>query len=161
MRLFKDVFQMLIVLLVMFLISACGGTSMLCSVPEAENSVICSLSKEINTTPEMISQTLMVANIAAMEADAYTARRADKFINGLITEISDVRKLGKEVSYLDVVNYIQTKFDVLPVRVQTLFVVVNPAGLYEQRITIPLTDYDFELILRHLQRQKNILKAYM
>lgn len=161
---FKNGFKitgLIMVFMLILILSACGSKSMLCSVPEAENSVVCELSKKMNTTPEMISQTLMVANIGAMEADAYTAKRANVFVDKIIAEISEVRKLGKSVSYLDAINYIQTKFDVLPRKVQTLFVIVNPAGLYDQNITIPLTDYDYELLLRHLQKQKDILKAYM
>ena len=145
--------------LILMVMSGCASNSMLCTVPEATDSVICNLSTKLKTTPGVISQTLQVANLGALEANIYTARQADKFIDTLIADIQGIK--GKEITYLDAVNYINDKFNVLPPRIQAVFIIINPAGLASQTIKMPLTNYDFELLLRHLQKQKDIIKMYL
>ena len=158
---FMDICKLLMIFTLLILVSSCATTSQLCNVSEAKNSVVCELSSKLKTTPEMISQSLQIANFGALEGDLYTAQQANDFINRMIEDIKEVQSLGKEVSYLDMVNYINRKFDLLSPRIQAVFVLINPAGLAGQSITIPLTDYDFELLLRHLYKQKNLIKVYL
>lgn len=146
---------------ILFFISACATTSQICLVPEAQNSVVCELSGKLRTTPEIISQSLQVANFGALEANIYTAKSADKFLDEIIVDIKNIQEMGKQISYLDAINYIDGKFKLLPSRVKAVFVLMNPAGLASQGIKQPLTDYDFELILRHLQKQKDLVKVYL
>lgn len=148
-------------ILVIMLLTGCATTSQLCLVPEAENSVICKLSKKVKTTPEAISQTLKVANIIAMETNVYTAQQADKFIDRLIEEVQNMQNLGSEVTYMNIVKYIDGEFSLLPPKVQVVFEVMNTEGLLSQTIEMPLTQYDFELLLRHLQKQKELIKIYL
>jgi hypothetical protein len=140
---------------------ACSSASFLCSVPEAEGSAVCALSEKLHTTPEIISQSLQVANLGALEADLYTARQANEFIDKIIADIEDIKAMGKKISYLQAINYIDSKFKVLPARVKAVFVIMNPAGLAGQSISQPLTDYDFELLTKHLKIQKDIIGVYL
>jgi len=150
-----------LIIMILILMAGCATNSQLCTVPEAQNSVVCELSTKLHTTPEMISQTLLVANMGALEADVYTAQQANKFVDDLISEIENFRKLGKTISYIDAIRYIDSKFKILPARVQAVFVIMNPAGLSDQVINLPLTDYDFDLLLRHLNKEKQIISVYL
>jgi hypothetical protein len=143
------------------LFAGCGTKSMLCDVPEAENSVICKLSQKMNTTPGIISQSLLVANFGALEADLYTAQKANEFIDKIINDIEELRALGRTITYIGAINYIDGKYKVLPDKIKAVFVLINPAGLADKNIKMPLTDYDFELILRHLNKQKQIIQVYL
>ena len=156
----KKELQVLSVLFVLVMFAGCGTTSMLCSVPEADGSVICELSKKINTTPEAISQSLKIANAGAMELDVYDAYEAEKFVDKIISEIQEVQKMGKEVSYREAIEYIRGIYSKLPERVQLIFEIASPDMLSQNLIEIPLTDYDFKLLLDHLNNQKNIINMY-
>lgn len=150
-----------IVILFCLIMAGCGTKSVICDVPEAQNSVICALSQKMNTSPEMISQSLLVANFGALEADLYTARQANEFVDRIINDIEELRALGKTISYIGAINYIDGKLKALPVKVKAVFVMVNPVGLADKNIKMPLTDYDFELLLRHLNKQKQIIQVYL
>jgi hypothetical protein len=158
---FEKALMVCMILLLGLIISACATTSQLCTVPEAQGSVVCELSGKLKTTPEMISQTLQVANLGAMATNIYTAQSADNFIDDMIKDISEIRDMGKQISYLDAINYIDNKLNLLPKNVKAVFLLIDTAGLTTQGIKQPLTGYDFELILRHLQKQKEIVKAYI
>ena len=150
-----------LIMIICWVMLGCSTKSMLCDIPEAENSVICALSQKMNTTPEMISQSLLVANFGALEADLYTAQKANEFVDKIINDIGELRALGRTITYIGAINYIDGKFKVLPDKVEAVFVLINPAGLADKNIRMPLTDYDFELLLRHLNKQKQIIQAYL
>jgi hypothetical protein len=140
--------------------AGCATTpSNLCIVPEAKDSVICELAGKLKTTPEAISQTLKITNIVAMETNVYTAQQADKFVDRMIEEIQGMRDL--EITYIGLVRYIDGEVSLLPPRVQVVFEVMGDSGLTTQEIKMPLTPYDFELLLRHLQKQKELIKMYL
>jgi hypothetical protein len=158
---FEKALMVFMVLLLGLIMAACATTSQLCAVPEAQNSVVCELSAKLKTTPEMISQSLQVANLGALASDVYTAQQADEFVDKIITDIQDIQKMGKEISYLDAINYIDGKLNLLPTKIKAVFVLIDTAGLTTQGIKQPLTDYDFDLIIRHLQKQKELIKIYL
>jgi hypothetical protein len=144
------------------MMAGCATTpSQLCIVPEAKDSVICELAGKLKTTPEAISQTLKITNIVAMETNVYTAQQADKFVDRMIEEIQGIRDLGSEITYIGLVRYIDGEVSLLPPRVQVVFEVMGDSGLTTQEIKMPLTPYDFELLLRHLQKQKELIKMYL
>lgn len=136
-------------------------TSTLCEPPNNETSVICVLSEKMNITPEILSQTLLIANLGAIEGDLYSAQEGMEFLDKLIEEIGDVKDLGNEVTYIEAIQYIDSKFKVLPDRVKIIFVIINPAGLTSNTITIPLSNHDWNMIMEHLYKQRSILQLYL
>jgi hypothetical protein len=149
-----------ILLAFVILIQGCATTSQLCTVPEAQNSVICELSGKLKTTPEMISKSLRVANFGALTADIYTPPKADAFVDQIIADVKGIQKKGGKISYIEIINYIDGKLKVLPAKVKVVFA-VDPLDLSRYSIKQPLTNYDFDLILRHLQKQKELIKVYL
>ena len=88
----------LLLLILMIFTMGCAITqqSVCDTIPKGE-SIICKMAKEMKTTPETISRSLLVANVGALMADLYTAQQADEFITVLIEDISN---LETEISYL-------------------------------------------------------------
>ena len=149
----------LLAMAVLLLLTGCGAKSMLCSVPEASGSVVCKLAGKMDTSPEAISKALKIANAGGMTLKIYEAQEAERFIDDIIREVEAYRGSG-EITYLDAVNYIRGKHNKLSPEVQVLFEVIDPGVLSKKLIEIPLTDYDFELILKHLNAQKRIVAAF-
>jgi hypothetical protein len=148
------VFIRFIMILWVMVLAGCGTKSMLCSVPEADGSVICKLSEKMNTSPEVISKTLKITNAGALAMGVYEAKEAEEFIDDIIDEIETVRAEGLNITYGDAIDYIQKKYKKLPVKVQVLFAILDPELLSKNIIEIPLNDYDLDLVLRHLRAQK-------
>ena len=151
----------IIIVLALLLFMGCSATSNLCTVPEANNSVVCDLSAKLHITPEMISQSLLIANFGALEVDLYTAQQADKFVNNLIGQIEKFKASGNTYTYAQAISFINSQYNLLPKKIQAVFVIIDPAGLASQNITLPLTNYDFDLFLRHLNKQKQIISIYL
>ena len=148
-------------LIVLFILPGCGTGSMLCNVPEAENSVVCKIAEKAHTTPEVISQTLLVGNLAALEGDIYTARAADKFVDNIISDLEKVKASGGKITYMQAVEYIDKKFNLLSPKAQAAFVIIDTNNLAGQAIEVPLTGYDIDLLLAHLKKQKAVIAAYL
>lgn len=153
-------FIVIIVMMGVMLLSGCGTKSMLCNVPEAKNSVVCKLSKKINTTPEAISKSLKIANSGGMALRVYEAREAEKFIKEVITEVKKYRAMGEEISYKEAIDYISEKKKGLSPKVQAIFVVIDTSTLSQNLIDMPLDDYDFKLFLDHLNAQLEVVAIF-
>lgn len=147
---------LILIISIIAMLAGCATTSSLCP---KEGSAICALSEKLNTSPEAISQVLQIGNIAALEKSLYTATEADKFINQIIADVQAYK--GKAVTYTQAVQYINKKFNLLSPQIQAVFIIMNPADLAAKEITIPLSDYDIDLILKHLQKQKVLIKVYL
>lgn len=146
--------------------SACGTTSNICGVPEAQNSVICQVSKKINVSPENLSKVLLIANVAMLESESKdpnktVAKEAYSFVTKAKAKLESI--VG-DLTYGDVVNYLLNTYKILPARVQAIFVVIDPLqdvvnqNIYFNKV---LSSYDIQLLIRHLNKQEIIIKAYM
>lgn len=151
--------RILTMLLICLCICACSTTSNLCPAPDGQASVICSLSGQMNTSPEAISTTLQVANVMALEKSLYKAQEAEEFIDNIIQDLKNIK--GKSITYAEALDYINDKFKVLSPEIQAVFIIVDPAGLATKEIKIPLSDYDINLLIKHLEKQKQIVQVYM
>jgi len=142
----------------------CATRSDTCkNVPEGQTSVICTLAGKMGTTPENISMTLQVVNMASLEKNLYTAQEANKFVDVVIADLEKVKaSKGKiVVSYLDAVNYVNAKYKLLSSATQAAFIIIAPSALTEQEIKIPLSEYDIDLLLKHLAKQKILISVYI
>ena len=113
----------------------------------------------MNTSPEAISTTLQVANVMALEKSLYKAQEAEEFIDNIIQDLKNIK--GKSITYAEALDYINDKFKVLSPEIQAVFIIVDPAGLATKEIKIPLSDYDINLLIKHLEKQKQIVQVYM
>lgn len=147
---------LLLIISILALLAGCATTSNYCP---HDGSVICQLSEKLNTSPEAISQILQIGNVTALEKSLYTATEADKFVDQVIKDVNAYK--GKMIPYADAIGYINKKFNLLSPQIQAVFIIKNPASLAEKEITMPLSDYDIDLILKHLQKQKVLIKVYL
>lgn len=150
----------IMILLAIVFMSGCSTKSPICSIPEADNSVVCKLSEKIGTSPEAISKTLKIGNVAALEFKLYEAREAERFINKVIDKIEYRRRQGSEITYREAVEYVRKLYKGLSPRVQAAFEIINPDILSQKLVDIKLTDHDFNMLLKHLNEQKVIVQLY-
>lgn len=155
----RDLGIMVLAVLCLLLVG-CGAKSMLCSVPEADGSVICKLAEKINTTPEAISQSLKIANAGGLALKVYEAQEAEKFIRDIIAEVEKYQAMGTEISYKEAIDYIIEKKKGLSLKVQAIFTVIDPAVLSQNIIDMPLKGYDFKLFLDHLYAQLRVVAIF-
>lgn len=156
----KIIFLLVVIGIIIGLFSSCRK-SLVCEISDAEESRICQMSQEIGITPEEFSEGLLIANIISLEKNVYSAQRADIFIDRIINDVEGFRKAGLKITYLDIVKYVNRISDVLPPNVLAALIIADPESILSDQINLPLTDYDFELILRHLQKQKSIISLYL
>jgi hypothetical protein len=149
----------------MALLGACSTVSNICPAPDGQASVICALSEKMNTSPENLSQILQVANFVALEKSLYTANEASEFIDQIILDLKtakyEQRGGGPAITYAQALDYVNKKFNVLSAEVQAVFIILNPADLASKEIKIPMIEYDINLLIRHLEKQKQIVQVYM
>jgi len=158
----KNFYLILVLFFISVFLTGCGlGTSNLCVGPKAEDSIVCKLADRLHTTPEVMSQSLIVANFGALEADLYTASQAEKFLDEIQADLEKLKETGKEVTYTEIIKYMNSKYNLLPKKVQAVFVLIDPAGLTGQSIKIPLSAYDIDLLLTHIEKQKQLIVIYL
>lgn len=157
----------IIVLFVVLFMATCVGclstsTSSVCdSVPVGQSSIICDAAKEIGISPESLSQVLILANMAALEADVYIANEAYIFIENAEKAL---RASQTDVTYGQVISYLLREYSGLSPAAQGVFAVIDPLqGLVNMEEYAPklLSEYDVSLLLRHLSKQKSVIRAYL
>jgi hypothetical protein len=153
-------FMILISALVVFLIG-CATKSNLCPAPEGEISAICQIAQKMNTSPEAISQILLISNMAALDEELYTAQEAKTFVETILKDIDKIQADGTSITYLQAIDYVNKKFKLLSPKAQACFVILNPVDLAEKEIKIPLSEYDLGLVKRHLKKQLQIINVYL
>lgn len=131
------------------------------TVPEGEHSVICDLAGKANTTPEMVSGVLKLANVGGLSGKLYTAQQANIFIEEIISALEAVKEQGTGLTYEDAVKYIITKVSGLTPEVQSLFVIMNDFTQYSFETPQILSDFDIGLLLTHLREQRMILAPFL
>ena len=150
-----------ILTLLVLLNAGCSTTSPLCTVPESKDSKICALSDRFHVTPEYLSQGLLALNFAAIKKDIYTPERAYKFVERLKKDVKDIRARGQVWTVSQAINFVDEKLDVLPPDIKAAFNTFAPADFTEIEMIQPVTDYDFELFIRHLEKQLTLIRIYL
>lgn len=147
----------------MIFISGCATSNICENIPEGQISVICEATDFIHVSPENLSKILLITNIAALEADKYTALEAMAFVNDAEAKLIAVK--GKNtLTYGDVVNYLINEHAGLSPRLQAVFTIVDPLSslIYmEEQLPTILSDFDIDLLLLHLAKQKTIIMLYL
>ena len=131
-------------------------------VPDGETSVICLLSDFIGESPESISTTLKVGNLALIE-QAYTAQQAYDFVQNLKKKAIEFRDIG-DITWDTFANYLMTKYKLLPVKVQMAFVLAKDYIEVDEPFVfeVPMSRYDWdEGIINHLDKQLEIISLFM
>jgi len=139
---------------------ACATSGTICQdIPEGQNSVICMLADKMGTSPEAMSQILQVANFVALEKSLYRAVEAQEFVDEIIRDLKGIKE--NTITYTEAVNYVNKKYNILSKEVQAVFIIINPADLATKEIKIPLSEYDINLLIGHLEKQKAIIEVYL
>lgn len=133
------------------------------NIPEGQTSFICKATDAINVSPENLSKMLLITNLAALEANHYTAQEAMTFIEAAEDKLNAAKGLNT-LTYGDVVNYLLSTYGGLSPAAQAVFTIVDPlSSLISMDSHFPdlLSDFDIDLLLAHLLKQKTIIKLYL
>lgn len=157
----KKLFKTLLTTIpLMIILNACGG-GQICKNELYTDTVICDIADRTNISPEAMSQILIVANVTAIEIDAYTADEAKQFILSSIDKLDNLN--GVSITYGQVVKYILAKYSGLSPAAQALFIVINPLGTYldqDEMIDISLKQGDIDLLKQHLTKQLGYVELF-
>lgn len=156
----KKSFILVVMIFLIMLFAGCMGKSQLCAVPEAEGSKICAFSEKLHLDPAYMSQGLLAINFVALKKSVYTPGQAYVFVEKLENELTELRAQGKVWTIEQAINYIDGKLNVLPEDVRLAFQTFDIHQFTDIEIKLPITDYDFELILRHLAKQKALIEIF-
>lgn len=130
-------------------------------IPEGSYSVICQIAEKMGTTPETMAGLLKVGNLAGLATSAYDANQASAFIEDLKTFLENSKAQG--LAYAAVLEYAQGKYAKLPLQVQASLTLIETVGgvqIAGMGDTL-LSDYDYELLIGHLDDQLKLLAPYL
>lgn len=125
-----------------------------------QESLICDLSEKIGQTPESIAVILKVANIGYL-----SVRPSDAImVNDFLCEVEEllIEAKGQGVIYPVVRAYVIEKYCSSPEIVQANIILLR--GLVEDNTdfqTRILTDFDINMLLYHVNQQKQILVPFL
>lgn len=150
----------------LFTIFGCAGfparPSVCDAVPQDSYSAICQAAETMHATPEDVATILKLANVAALSGHVYTARQADVFIDELSAFLTAARQNGG-ITYGALVAAAMQRYGALPPEVQAVFIVLDGAVAVDAPAvtSLLLSDYDYGLLLGHLQQQKALLAPFL
>jgi hypothetical protein len=107
-----------------------------------------------------MSTTLQIANLGALEANLYTAKKAGEFVDRIIADLEELKTAGTSITYYEAIAYLDKKFEVLDPKIQAAFVLIDSSNLLSTKIELPLCSYDIDLLIRHLSKQRAIITIY-
>src|SRR4030042_144288 len=149
----KKYLKLSMIIFMGMLLMACATQGIICqNIPEGQVSVICALAGKMDTSPEAISQILQVANFVALEKSLYKAVEAQEFVEEIIDDLKNIK--ANTITYTEAVNYVNKKYNILSKEIKAVFIIINPADLATREIKIPLSEYDINLLIGHLEKQK-------
>jgi hypothetical protein len=155
-----------VVFLAMFLFSGCGHIKTgdermsVCDKLETGDSLICDLSKKIGQSPEMIATILRIANVSFLSVQPEKAQMVHDYIVEIEVVLNQAK--GQGILYPVVRKYVVDKYCAAPQIVQANIILLK--GLVEEYTdfkTRALTDIDIEMILFHLNDQKQLLAPFL
>ena len=131
-----------------------------CDKPEAQDSVICELAGHVGQTPETVAGILKISNIAALAGNLYTAQEAEAFIDEAIEHLIFFKDMDT-LTYVQVVKYTLQKLSLLSPEAMALFVILDGFTSYDFGEVRLLTDFDIDMLVKHLNDQKLILAPFL
>lgn len=137
---------MVLLIALVFTFMGCSyiQTSKVCETEQ--KSLIC----EKIPHPEQAGILLQIANITALKKDAYSAEQAFKFLD-------DVESFLKEAdTYGNACRWIANEMDKYDLEVLILSGYIDILNIPET-----ITEYDRELLLKHIERQRALIKTYV
>ena len=96
-----------------------------------------------------------------MKKGKYTPEKAHEFVQKLKKEIVDLKALGRKWTLFQAINFINGKVDALPADIQAAFTIFNIDSYTDVELQQPITDYDFDLVIAHLDKQDGLIKIYL
>lgn len=102
------------------------------------------------SNPEQADVLLQVANIQGLKNDVYSGEEALKFLDFC------EQLINKSTTYFDMTNYISNVFDDYE-----LEVLILSRYMPKLAVDIPITNYDRQLLLAHIQHQREVISMYM
>lgn len=157
-------------ILCLLAIFACGcatttiiNESVCDSIPEGSYSVLCAISGATGISLENVSGILEAANLTGLTVSAYDAQEAMEFIGEIRTYIERAQN-GYGLLYSTLMEYLEIKYGMLPAAIQALITIstqvagIDLSGI--QAATQVLSDYDYELLYLHLDKQETIIEGF-
>jgi hypothetical protein len=133
-------------------------------IPDGSYSVLCEISSATGISLENVAGVLQTGNLAGLAADAYTADQAMDFVCEIRTYLTRAQN-GYGILYTTLLGYLEEKYGLLPGVVQASITLASQiAGADLSGIAGAakmLSDYDFELLYRHLDAQEEIIKTFL
>ena len=130
------------------------------NLPEGTSSVICSTATMLNVTPEAISSIMTISNLSGLVSGVYTAEEAMVVINTMESFVVGIQKTG--ITYISLIQMALNYYNTLTPKMQAAFVVL------QEFIVVPdalgkelLTDYDYVLILKALEKQRHAITPFL
>jgi hypothetical protein len=155
-----------VVFLAIFLFSGCGHIKTgdermsVCDKLETGDSLICDLSKKIGQSPETMATILRIANVSFLSVQPEKAKMVYNFIveaEGLLEKAK-----GQGILYPVVRKYVVDKYCAAPQIVQANIILLKSlVEEYTDFQTRALTDIDIEMLLFHLNDQKQLLVPFL
>ncbi|MBN1840799.1 MAG: hypothetical protein JW883_00755 [Deltaproteobacteria bacterium] len=142
-------------------IAPTDGLGVCDQIPEGETSTICEISVRVGQKPETVAGVLKVTNLALLAEDVYTAQQALDFIEDVETRLNEAKTAGNGVSYVSAIDYVRNRFLALPAKVQAFLVVVSDFTEVDIGSDKFLTNYDIDLLLEHLDKQRAIVAPFL
>lgn len=162
---------LILALLSVFLFCSCAinvpEDQLVCNnIPADSYSVICQVAALLTVKtgrevePEQLSKVLQATNLAGLATNRYTASSANLFLDTLIKQATVFEEQGG-VTWATLVTYAIGEYKDLPPTVQASFIIaqgwIDVPEAYTQKI---LSGYDWQLILRHLNKQKMVVLPF-
>lgn len=146
--------KILLVLITIVFLSSCVALQpqpSVCEKPEAEGSVICSLTQRMSTTPEQVDFLLQVSSALLLEENPSEAGKVLASVNKVM-EYS-----GGSGTYDGLAKLILKERPLVGVVVKKF--VDNMVGLEDPiGSLLPISDFDKGMIMYHLQQQKTLIE---
>lgn len=127
------------------------------ALPEGTNSTLCTIAKEKGVNLMDISKVLKLANTAALASNQYTATQAVAFIEKVIAGVKELQSKGS--TYDELLAYAIAQHDGLDPKIKVAFVISSE--MVNVKVSDPLYDFDYQLILLHLNKQLSIAKMFL
>lgn len=138
-----------------------------CSVLKAKNpvcvteepSVLCAAADRLGVSLDNVGLTLKLGNIGGLSRDYYSAQTAFDYLE----EAKVFVQTHENLTYGDFVKEVIDRFLNLDPAIQALFMIVQDD--YELNVEElekePLTEYDYYLVLTHIEKQKQLVYPFM
>lgn len=142
-----------LIMLFGFILAGCATTDVCSEIPEGEKSVLCLAADKMDVKLDDIGQALKIKNIAGLSMEHYAAIEAMEYID----ECDEYLEAASRLTYQNLILFLLSSQKKLSPTVRAVFIV------YGGNLSIPelnaaiLTDYDIQLLRKHLDEQRQVV----